>query len=174
MSLGFPGGPASKEPACEAGDPGSIPEPERSQGKGNGNPLPVFLPGEFHGQRNLSGYSPWGCKVSDMTEPLTLSLALLPNVLNQKRIVCFILQQSSMLEKTKEGKTEPAQKSWASDVCLETGHGHPFLWGRAIVHALQNMVLPAGKAGCNIREKMNGGLSWLRKSISIFCPTESL
>ena len=23
-------------------------------------PLPVFLPGEFHGQRSLAGYSPWG------------------------------------------------------------------------------------------------------------------
>ena len=23
----------------------------------------VFLPGEFHGQRNLAGYSPWGCRV---------------------------------------------------------------------------------------------------------------
>ena len=22
----------------------------------------VFLPGEFHGQRNLPGYNPWGCK----------------------------------------------------------------------------------------------------------------
>ena len=21
---------------------------------------PVFLPGEFHGQKNLAGYSPWG------------------------------------------------------------------------------------------------------------------
>ena len=29
---------------------------------------PVFLPGEFHGQRNLAGYSPWGCKESDSTE----------------------------------------------------------------------------------------------------------
>ena len=25
-------------------------------------PTPVFLPGEFHGQRSLAGYSPWGCK----------------------------------------------------------------------------------------------------------------
>ena len=25
----------------------------------------VFLPGEFHGQRSLAGYSPWGCKESD-------------------------------------------------------------------------------------------------------------
>ena len=22
---------------------------------------PVFLPGEFYGQRNQEGYSPWGC-----------------------------------------------------------------------------------------------------------------
>ena len=28
----------------------------------------VFLPGEFHGWRNLVGYNPWGCKESDTTE----------------------------------------------------------------------------------------------------------
>ena len=37
-------------------------------------PTPVFLPGEFHGQRGLVGYSPWGHKESDMTEWLTLTL----------------------------------------------------------------------------------------------------
>ena len=31
-------------------------------------PIPVFLPGESHGQRSLGGYSPWGCKELDMTE----------------------------------------------------------------------------------------------------------
>ena len=25
-------------------------------------PTPVFLPGKFHGQRSLVGYSPWSCK----------------------------------------------------------------------------------------------------------------
>ena len=39
-------------------------------------PTPVFLPGEFHGQRNLAGYNPWGVKESDTTEKLTLSLFL--------------------------------------------------------------------------------------------------
>ena len=29
---------------------------------------PVFLPGKFHGQGSLLGYSPWGCKESDTTE----------------------------------------------------------------------------------------------------------
>ena len=27
-----------------------------------GHSTPVFLPGEFHGQRSLVRYSPWGCK----------------------------------------------------------------------------------------------------------------
>ena len=34
-------------------------------------PTPVFLSGEFHGQRSLVGYSPWGHKESDMTEQIT-------------------------------------------------------------------------------------------------------
>ena len=36
-------------------------------------PTPVFLSGEFHGQRSLVGYSSWDLKESDMTEWLTLS-----------------------------------------------------------------------------------------------------
>ena len=31
-------------------------------------PTLVFLPGEFHGQRTLAGYSPGGRKESDMTK----------------------------------------------------------------------------------------------------------
>ena len=30
-------------------------------------PSAVFLPGKFHGQKRLAGYSPWGCKESDTT-----------------------------------------------------------------------------------------------------------
>ena len=30
-----------------------------------------FLPKESHGERSLVGYSPWGCRESDMTERLT-------------------------------------------------------------------------------------------------------
>ena len=35
------------------------------------HPTPVFLPGKFHGQRSLEGYSPWGRKESYMTEHYT-------------------------------------------------------------------------------------------------------
>ena len=34
-----PGGSDGEKSACSAGDPGSIPESERSPGEGNGNPL---------------------------------------------------------------------------------------------------------------------------------------
>ena len=39
-----------------------------SPGEGNGLPTPVFLPGEFHGQRSLVGYNLWACKESDMAD----------------------------------------------------------------------------------------------------------
>ena len=38
-------------------------------------PSPVFLPGEFHGQRSLAGYSPWGQKKLYVTEQLTIALS---------------------------------------------------------------------------------------------------
>ena len=65
---------SGKEPTCNAGDPGSIPGWGRFPGGGNGNPTGVLLPWKSHGQKNLVGYSPWGCKESDTTERVTLSL----------------------------------------------------------------------------------------------------
>ena len=72
--MGFPGGSDSKASACNMGDPGSIPGSGRSPGEWEWLPTPVFWPGEFHRQRSLAGYSPWGLKESDTTEQLSLSL----------------------------------------------------------------------------------------------------
>ena len=44
---------------------------EEPQGKGMAT-TPVFLPGEFHGQKGLAGYRPWGHKELDMIERLSL------------------------------------------------------------------------------------------------------
>ena len=66
----LPGWFSGKESACNAGDErdsGSVPESGRSPVEGN-EPIPVFLPGKFHGQSNLVGYSPWRGKESDMPE----------------------------------------------------------------------------------------------------------
>ena len=53
----------------------SIPGSGRSPGGGPGSPLPVFLPREFHGQKSLVAYSPWGHKELHTTEQLTLSFS---------------------------------------------------------------------------------------------------
>ena len=42
MNMGFPRGADGKESACDAGDPGLIPELGRSPGEGNGNPLQYY------------------------------------------------------------------------------------------------------------------------------------
>ena len=68
---------SSKESACLSGrckrwgfDPSSkIPWSRKWQ------PIPVFLPGKFHEQRSLVGYSPWGHKKSDTTEQQIPSLS---------------------------------------------------------------------------------------------------
>ena len=41
-------------------------------------PAPVLLPGKSHGRRSLVGYSPWGCKDSDMTEWLHFTFRTQP------------------------------------------------------------------------------------------------
>ena len=54
--MGFLCSSVGKESACSTEDSGSIPGLGRSPGEGNGNPTPVFLLGESHGQRSLAGY----------------------------------------------------------------------------------------------------------------------
>ena len=61
----LPGGSDGKE-FCKAGDPSSIPRLGRSPGGVHGNPLQYSCLEDPHGQRSLVGYSPWGCKESDM------------------------------------------------------------------------------------------------------------
>ena len=58
-----------KNPPANAGDTGdvdSIPGLGRSPGRGS-SPLQYSCQ-EFHGQRSLAGYSPWGLKELDMAQ----------------------------------------------------------------------------------------------------------
>ena len=78
--LGFLGGSSGKESTCQCRrfkrckfDPwiGKIPWRRAWW------PIPVFLPGESHGQRSLEGCSPQGCKVSDTTKETMLAVTIL-------------------------------------------------------------------------------------------------
>ena len=54
--------------AGDSADMGLIPGLERSPRVGKWQLTLVVLPGKSHGQRNMAGYSPWGCRESDKTE----------------------------------------------------------------------------------------------------------
>ena len=70
VKRGFPGGSDGKVSACSVGDPDLILGLGRPPWRSEWQPTPVAVPEEFHGQRNLVGYSPWGCKELDTTERL--------------------------------------------------------------------------------------------------------
>ena len=52
--------------AGDAGDVDLIPGLGRSPERGNGNPFQYYCMEKSHGWRSLMGYSPWGCKESDL------------------------------------------------------------------------------------------------------------
>ena len=70
----FPDSTSDKEPACQCRRHkrlGFHPWVRKIPWRRKWQPTPIFLPGEFHGQRSLEDYSPWGHKKSDTTERLT-------------------------------------------------------------------------------------------------------
>ena len=56
--------PVAQEPAFNAGDSGLTPGSGRSPLRRKWQLTPVFLPGKFHEQRSLEGYSLWGSQKS--------------------------------------------------------------------------------------------------------------
>ena len=76
--LGFPRSLVHKESACNAGDPGSIPELGRSPEGGHGNPL-QFLARRIPGTEGPGGLQSVGGTESAMTEVTRHAHALPPH-----------------------------------------------------------------------------------------------
>ena len=71
LSEGFPVWSAGEESTFNAGDASSIHWVGKIPWRRKWQPTPVCLPEKSCGQRSLVGYSPWGCKESDVTEWLS-------------------------------------------------------------------------------------------------------
>ena len=104
-SRAFPSDSYGKESACSAGDLVQSldwEDPRRRKWQ----LTPVLLPGKFHVQRSLAGYSPWGRKESDMTEQLLFKyltvvltyISLIPNDV-ELFFPCLLAISLSSLEK---------------------------------------------------------------------------
>ena len=87
----FPGGAEVKVSACSVGDLGSIPGLGRSPGGGHANALQESCLENPDGPRSLVGYSPRGCKESDMTGRLSTAQGRLCGWVLQLRGSCQIL-----------------------------------------------------------------------------------
>ena len=73
LETGFPGGSVVQNLLVSAGHTGDAGQSwvEKIPWRRKGQRSPVFLPGKSQGQKSLTGYSPWNCKMSDMTEQLS-------------------------------------------------------------------------------------------------------
>ena len=98
----FPGGSHGEESACKGRSAcGFDPWFRKIPWRRERQPIPVFLPGESHGQRSLAGCSPQGHKESDTTEQLTLTENIVQHrilsvkvCINSHLISCKIPQES--------------------------------------------------------------------------------
>ena len=78
-------------------------------------PTSVSLPGEFHGQRSQTGYSPWDHKESDTTVRLSLSGCCSPNKdLSQAAVFLFFLRYNikMLLSINLGSQSSRGSKSW--------------------------------------------------------------
>ena len=104
----FPGGTSGKEPTCQCKRQGfdswvgEIPWRRKWQSTS------VFLPGKFHGQRRLVGYSPWGHQAFDMSEQLSTHVHYLSKKYNLLKSKYFLVRTSCIIlisyEAVKDGR----------------------------------------------------------------------
>ena len=66
--LGFPDASDDKESSLQCWRPQFDPRVAKIPRRREGHPTPVFLPGEFHGQRSLAGYSPWDHRETQLSD----------------------------------------------------------------------------------------------------------
>ena len=101
-------------------------------------PTPGFLPGKFHGQRSLAGYSPCGHKEWDTTEQLTLSLstkaiAVLISTVIISFLVLHFKQRASWCLGDREDANQPSAscRSFTGWFPLHGSDPSLFFWGSA-------------------------------------------
>ena len=64
-------------------------------------PTLEFLPGVFHGQRSLAGYSPWSLKELDMTEAINTFIILTTSIRSSQS---FHVLTATLLEAGLQGR----------------------------------------------------------------------
>ena len=106
-------------------------------------PTPVFLRREFHGQRSLTDYNPWGRKGSDTTEGLSLSLS---STLGASQVALVVKNPPANAGDIRDSGSIPGSGRPPGG-----GHGNPLLYCclenpmdrgayQATVHGVQSQI----------------------------------
>ena len=73
-------------------------------------PTPVFLPGKFHGQRSLVGYSPWGHK--RVRDDLATKQQYCLHLFTKKFLLAFLMRFSQIEINTSREKIKLPMNIW--------------------------------------------------------------
>ena len=106
ICMGFPGSSAGKEPTCNEGDPGLIPELGRSPGEGNGNLLHYSCLGKIPWTEEPGELQSMGLQRVGHTEQLFVTLWI---VANQTPQYMGILQASILERVAMPSCSRPSQ-----------------------------------------------------------------
>ena len=114
-------------------------------------PTPVFLPGEFYGQRNLVGYSPGGRKELDSTEWLSLSLFTSLSQQDHRNVASFSYFHAAGLSQEREFDWFRPSSSFPLSTGLVPGHiwGRPSLVQSPVPEVLDQPCSPEGSGRCH-------------------------
>ena len=140
--------------------------------------MPVLLPGKFHGQRSLVGYSPWSLKELDMTERLYfITLLMVEGKEELKSLLMKVKEESEKVglklnfQKTKI-MASSLITSWKIDgEAMETVRDFSFLGSKIIAdgdcsHEIKRRLLLGRKVMTN--------LDSILKSRDILCQQRSI
>ena len=113
------------------------------------------LPGKSHGQRSLVGYSPWGCKESDMPEHACMHKSLYGECGNQEVEDLGLILVLSVLFAILDKSLNPvkAQFLYRMDVL-----------GNKVTGFISTVKLKFFFSGINLCQNQNPGLSKSRNS----------
>ena len=120
----FQGGACGKESACQCKRckrQGFYPWVWKISWSRKQKPTPAFLPGKFHGQRSLVGYSPWGCKESDTTEWLSM-----PKTEKRKAAPAHIPARGTRCTWAESATADPQTQHRTATSAGKTGRVTPF------------------------------------------------
>ena len=87
-------------------------------------PTPVFLPGKFHGQRSLEGYSPWGLK--RVGHDLVVKQ-------QQQQQTCPLTLQSVRIQWWKPGKIPSLRELYSKGLITEHLYNTSVMWNTSQV-----------------------------------------